>query len=50
MATEVLLIKNPKPSELDIREGISGNLCRCTGYNMIVEAISLAASRGDGLW
>lgn len=50
MATEVLLSKKPKPSEVEIREGISGNLCRCTGYNMIVEAISLAASRGDGLW
>lgn len=50
MATEVLLNKKPRPSEIDIREGISGNLCRCTGYNMIVEAISLASSKGDGLW
>ena len=50
MATEVLLSKKPRPSEVDIREGISGNLCRCTGYNMIVEAISLASSKGDGLW
>src|SRR5665647_3704185 len=46
MATEVLLSKIPKPSEVDIRQGISGNLCRCTGYNMIIEAISLAASKG----
>ncbi|MBU3113443.1 (2Fe-2S)-binding protein [Clostridium lacusfryxellense] len=50
MATEVLLSKKPRPSEADIREGISGNLCRCTGYNMIVEAISLASNKGDGLW
>ncbi|WP_404814412.1 (2Fe-2S)-binding protein [Clostridium algoriphilum] len=50
MATETLLSKKPRPSEADIREGISGNLCRCTGYNMIVEAISLASVRGDGLW
>lgn len=50
MATEVLLSKKPRPSEVDIREGISGNLCRCTGYNMIVEAIFLASIKGDGLW
>lgn len=50
MATEVLLSKIPKPSEPDIRQGISGNLCRCTGYNMIIEAISLASIRGEGLW
>jgi len=50
MATEALLSKKPRPSEGDIREGVSGNLCRCTGYNMIVEAISLASIRGKGLW
>lgn len=50
MATEALLCKKPRPSEEEIREGISGNLCRCTGYNMIVEAISLASERGEGLW
>jgi len=50
MATEALLSEKPSPSEGDIREGISGNLCRCTGYNMIVEAISLASIRGKGLW
>ncbi len=38
-----LLNNNPAPSEKEIREGLSGNLCRCTGYNKIVEAISTAA-------
>jgi len=38
-----LLSKNPNPSETDIRQAISGNLCRCTGYNKIVEAIQYAA-------
>ncbi|WP_349729282.1 (2Fe-2S)-binding protein [Peribacillus frigoritolerans] len=50
MASAALLSKNPHPSEAEIREGISGNLCRCTGYNMIVEGINLAAKKGDGLW
>jgi len=39
MSTKNLLDKNPNPSEQDIREGISGNLCRCTGYTKIFEAI-----------
>lgn len=50
MASAALLSKNPHPSETEIREGISGNLCRCTGYNMIVDAINQAAKKGDGLW
>lgn len=50
MATEALLSCNPNPSEEEIREGLSGNLCRCTGYNMIVEAVKLAAKEGKGLW
>ena len=40
-----LLKKNPDPTEEEIRIAISGNLCRCTGYQKIVEAISLAARR-----
>jgi len=40
-----LLKKNPSPSEEEIREGLSGNLCRCTGYNKIVEAIAAAAEK-----
>lgn len=50
MASAALLSHNPHPSEEEIREGISGNLCRCTGYNMIVDAINMAAKKGDGLW
>ena len=40
-----LLEKNPKPSEEEIRWGISGNLCRCTGYQNIVKAIQSAAGK-----
>jgi carbon-monoxide dehydrogenase small subunit len=40
-----LLRDNPQPSEHEIREAISGNLCRCTGYESIVRGISLAAER-----
>jgi carbon-monoxide dehydrogenase small subunit len=45
MSAKSLLAKNPKPSEQQIREGISGNICRCTGYNKIVEAIQYAAAK-----
>ncbi|AWR96616.1 2Fe-2S iron-sulfur cluster binding domain-containing protein [Acidianus sulfidivorans JP7] len=40
-----LLSQNPSPTEEEIREGISGNLCRCTGYQNIVEAIKLASQK-----
>jgi carbon-monoxide dehydrogenase small subunit len=40
-----LLQENPNPSEAEIRFGISGNLCRCTGYQNIVKAIRAAAER-----
>ncbi len=39
MAAKGLLNENPKPSEEDVKRGIAGNLCRCTGYNKIVEAV-----------
>ena len=39
------LRENPAPTELEIREAISGNLCRCTGYQNIVEAVRLASER-----
>lgn len=42
-----LLRENPKPSEAQIREAISGNICRCTGYESIVDAVLLATSRGN---
>jgi len=45
MSARSLLAKNPKPTEDEIRHGISGNLCRCTGYNKIVEAIQYAADK-----
>ncbi len=50
IAAESLLSQNPKPNEDEIRIGISGNLCRCTGYNMIIKAIERASKKGDGLW
>ena len=40
-----LLQKNPNPTRLEIREGISGNLCRCTGYQKIVDAVEAASLR-----
>jgi aerobic carbon-monoxide dehydrogenase small subunit len=45
MSARALLARNPQPSEAEIRHGISGNLCRCTGYNKIVEAIQYAADK-----
>jgi carbon-monoxide dehydrogenase small subunit len=46
MAGVHLLNQNPAPTERQIREGISGNLCRCTGYQHIVNAIQHAANKG----
>lgn len=45
MSSLALLQKNPNPSEADIRWGISGNLCRCTGYQNIVKAVQYAAKK-----
>ena len=45
VATADLLAHNPRPSEDEIREALSGNLCRCTGYAKIVEAVRLAAGQ-----
>lgn len=50
MASQALLLTNPHPTEDDIRVAISGNLCRCTGYDLIVESILLASRKGEGLW
>jgi len=50
LAAECLLRENAQPDEEQIRVGISGNLCRCTGYNAIVKAIASAANEGEGLW
>ena len=45
IASQALLDKMPDPSEEQIRDAIGGNLCRCTGYRQIVDAVQLAASR-----
>jgi len=46
MATVSLLQENPSPSEDEIRRGLEGNLCRCTGYHNIVRAVEAAARAG----
>ena len=50
LAAQSVLSKNAHPTEDEVREGLSGNICRCTGYNAIVNAIMNAAKEGDGLW
>ena len=47
MSSEALLRENPAPSELEIRTALSGNLCRCTGYTAIVDAVKAAAGESD---
>ena len=46
MSAHALLERNPDPTEEEIREALVGNLCRCTGYVRIVDAVQAAASRG----
>jgi carbon-monoxide dehydrogenase small subunit len=48
IAAQALLNANPSPTEEEIRDAIGGNLCRCTGYQQIVEAVRLAAERLKG--
>ncbi len=48
MATTALLAENPVPTEHDIRHALEGNLCRCTGYEMIVRSVQWAAAHGGG--
>lgn len=48
MAAKALLDRNPNPSRDDVIEAISGNICRCTGYEPIINAILDAAQRGSG--
>ncbi len=50
IATESLLSANPNPTEAEIRDGLSGNLCRCTGYNMIVKAVQYLVDEEGYLW
>ena len=46
MAAADLLERNPNPTEKEVREGLAGNLCRCTGYHNIVKAVLAAAREG----
>ncbi|MER6010900.1 (2Fe-2S)-binding protein [Streptomyces bluensis] len=49
VAADEMLERNPNPTDADIREALSGNLCRCTGYEKILDAVRLAAARqGEG--
>jgi carbon-monoxide dehydrogenase small subunit len=48
MASAALLADNPNPSDEEIRYGLEGNICRCTGYQKIVEAVQWAAANGGG--
>ena len=45
MSAQALLERNPSPNRTEIREALAGNLCRCTGYQAIIEAVELAAAR-----
>jgi carbon-monoxide dehydrogenase small subunit len=46
MTSKQLLDRNPNPTEAEIRHGLEGNLCRCTGYQHIVKAVQAAAKAG----
>jgi carbon-monoxide dehydrogenase small subunit len=48
MAATSLLDEIPEPTEVQVREGLEGNLCRCTGYHNIVQAVLAAAKTGNG--
>ncbi|MEU6265246.1 (2Fe-2S)-binding protein [Saccharopolyspora shandongensis] len=48
MASVSLVEENPNPTEADVRSGLEGNLCRCTGYHNIVEAVLTAAKEKSG--
>jgi aerobic carbon-monoxide dehydrogenase small subunit len=48
LASVDLLSENPDPTEQEIREGLEGNLCRCTGYHNIVKAVATAAAEMKG--
>ncbi|MGA2989080.1 MAG: (2Fe-2S)-binding protein [Candidatus Korobacteraceae bacterium] len=48
MAAKALLDENPKPSEMEIRSALAGNLCRCTGYHKIIRAVNKVAESQQG--
>jgi len=47
LAAKALLDRNPNPTEVEIRQGLEGNLCRCTGYQHIVDAVQYAAKKAN---
>ncbi len=50
IAAQSLLSHNPHPTKEEIKAHMSGNLCRCTGYQAIVQAVEIASKKGAGLW
>ena len=50
IASQSLLSHNPHPSDEEIKAGLAGNLCRCTGYQAIIDAVKLASKIGGNLW
>ena len=48
LATIALLEREPRPTDAQIRDGLKGNLCRCTGYAAVVQAVHAAAAAGEG--
>ena len=50
IASQSLLAHNPHPTEEEIKAGLAGNLCRCTGYQAIIQAVKLASEIGGDLW
>ena len=50
MAATSLLMENPAPTETEVREGLEGNLCRCTGYHNIVKAVMTTAADDNSFW
>jgi carbon-monoxide dehydrogenase small subunit len=46
IASKQILDRNPNPTETEIRQGLEGNICRCTGYQHIVNAVKAAAKAG----
>lgn len=48
VAVENLLAHNPQPTEMQVKEALSGNICRCTGYGRIFDAVSVAVARRNG--
>lgn len=48
LSAKALLKENPNPTTTEIQESLAGNLCRCTGYTQIYEAVVMAAKEGQG--